>query len=204
MTRKAGSAVAAAALVALACGTGGAPNSVPAAGAAQAVPPEALETARLAAQGLTTDLKAELMAAMTSGGPTAAVRICADVAQDIAARHSIGGILVRRVSLRPRNPTDRPDAWETERLRDLERRHDAGALPAEVAEVVAAEGGRELRYLKPIVVGSACLACHGDPAAMPPELRTEIRERYPDDEATGYAAGDLRGAVSVTIPLGGA
>ncbi len=28
-----------------------------------------------------------------------------------------------------------------------------------------------------------------------------IDERYPEDQAKGYADGDLRGAVSVTVPL---
>jgi hypothetical protein len=31
------------------------------------------------------------------------------------------------------------------------------------------------------------------------EVAALIRERYPQDRATGYAEGDLRGAVSVSV-----
>ena len=34
-----------------------------------------------------------------------------------------------------------------------------------------------------------------------PEIKAEILRLYPDDEATGFKAGDLRGAFTVTQKL---
>jgi hypothetical protein len=44
------------------------------------------------------------------------------------------------------------------------------------------------------------LNCHGDPAQFSPELQQTLNERYPNDRAVGFEAGDFRGVVRVTIP----
>ena len=38
-------------------------------------------------------------------------------------------------------------------------------------------------------------------ATFSPELTAALAERYPADEGVGYREGDLRGAISVTVPL---
>lgn len=166
------------------------------------VPAEALEKAREAARALGGELMGRLLAELREGGPAEAVRVCSEVAQEMASAHSGPGLAVRRVSLRVRNPADRPDAWERAELERLAVVHGHGALPEEVAVVRREEGERRLRYLKPIVVREPCLACHGRREEIAPAVQRVLDERYPDDEATGYAAGDLRGAVSVTVALG--
>ena len=45
-----------------------------------------------------------------------------------------------------------------------------------------------------------CLACHG--SEVSPEVREAIAARYPGDRATGFAVGDLRGALWVEVPAG--
>ncbi len=42
-----------------------------------------------------------------------------------------------------------------------------------------------------------CLMCHG--SGLDPALKAEIERLYPDDQATGFKAGELRGAFTVTI-----
>lgn len=44
---------------------------------------------------------------------------------------------------------------------------------------------------------AACLACHGEKDSRP----EFIKEKYPDDRAYGFKKGDLRGVISVLIPL---
>ena len=39
-------------------------------------------------------------------------------------------------------------------------------------------------------------------AAMPQELRDALSKHYPQDQATGYRNGDLRGALWAEAPLG--
>jgi hypothetical protein len=44
-------------------------------------------------------------------------------------------------------------------------------------------------------VEAPCLSCHGPREAIVPAVVSSLEARYPDDRATGYAAGDLRGAL---------
>jgi len=44
-----------------------------------------------------------------------------------------------------------------------------------------------------------CLKCHGE--QLDPAVQARIKELYPDDKATGYKTGDLRGAVTIRQPL---
>ncbi len=67
--------------------------------------------------------------------------------------------------------------------------------------MVSEAGQAYLRYLKPITVAAMCLNCHGPRESLAPEIRRILDERYPDDRAIGYRAGDFRGAVSVRIAL---
>lgn len=168
-----------------------------------AIPEEALERARTAGKALGSDLMGQLMEELAKGGPAEALKVCSEVAQDVAASYSGDGLWIRRVSLKVRNPADRPDPWEEEQLERLETLNRDGKLPPEVAAVVREGGQPMLRWLKPIVVAEACLQCHGDPESFDPKVRRVLAERHPDDEATGYQVGDLRGAVSVKIVLEG-
>lgn len=154
-----------------------------------------LDRARRAADALSGDLLGRLMAELRNGGPVRAATVCSEVAPEIARRHSVDGLTVRRVSLRTRNPANEPDAWERDRLAELAGSWKPGGA---IEETVATVAGK-LRLLRPIRVGGTCLACHGDPAAIAPEVRDLLAQRYPEDRATGYREGDLRGAISVIV-----
>ncbi|MBK6511624.1 MAG: DUF3365 domain-containing protein [Haliea sp.] len=67
-------------------------------------------------------------------------------------------------------------------------------------ETVSSESG-EFRYMKAIPTGDVCTGCHGTQIAAP--LANALKERYPADRATGFVAGDLRGAFSVRIAADG-
>ncbi|WP_425609259.1 c-type heme family protein [Thalassobacterium sedimentorum] len=51
----------------------------------------------------------------------------------------------------------------------------------------------------PILLQTGCLACHGDPASIAPEVTQKIAQLYPADTATGFAVGELRGAFRVVF-----
>jgi hypothetical protein len=86
---------------------------------------------------------------------------------------------------------------------EFDRRLAAGEKPEtlEFFEVVSEPQGRFQRYMKALPTQPLCLACHGDPAAMPEAVRATLAAEYPHDRATGYAAGQVRGAVTVKRPL---
>ncbi|XOF34812.1 MAG: DUF3365 domain-containing protein [Candidatus Electrothrix sp. YB6] len=55
------------------------------------------------------------------------------------------------------------------------------------------------RYARPLLVRQECLKCHGDPKDAPPE----VLEKYGTEKAFGYKVGQVRGIISVTLPVTG-
>ncbi|MCL7750936.1 DUF3365 domain-containing protein [Guyparkeria hydrothermalis] len=151
-------------------------------------------------QAFGTTLKGELQAAMKEGGPMAAVQVCNERAPEIAADMSQeSGYTLRRTSLKPRAtpPTD----WERAVLEEFEARKANGTPVAEIAwhEVKEIDGEQQLRFMKAIPTEGVCLTCHGQD--VDPKLKAEIDRLYPDDQATGFAEGDIRGAFSISAAL---
>lgn len=159
------------------------------------------DPAREAAQTLGQSLKAELVAAMREGGPSAAIHVCNERAPEIASTVSgDAGMDVGRTALRVRNPDNAPDAWETAQLESFLELISAGATPAEIeaVDIVETVDGTRLRWMKPIMMDDVCVACHG--TEVDPGLLTEIQTLYPEDAATGFEPSQLRGAFTVTLP----
>jgi len=148
-------------------------------------------------QGFMSSLKKELMTAMSEGGPANAVSVCKTTAPDIAAEYSeTPGWEIRRITGQPRNPENAASEYETGMLSRLAA---AEAPPVLYEWKKHPEGDSTFYFFKTIRVADLCLTCHGDPATFPEELRQTLAEEYPDDQATGYAAGDFRGAFLVTV-----
>lgn len=189
-------AMVAAALI-TACGNeAGGPVPVPEAS------PADLAEARAAAGELGETLKGRLVAAMTEGGPVAAIDVCAEeapvIAADVSARR---GLDVGRTALRVRNAGNAPDDWETAQLEAFASALAAGTPPSrlQASDVVEIGGEPHLRWMAPIPMGDTCAACHG--AVISPEVRAAVDARYPGDAATGFLPGELRGAFTVTKAL---
>ncbi len=161
----------------------------------------AMEKGREAARVLNRTLRAKMSASMQEVGPSGTLAVCYYQAQALAGEVEANqGVRVRRTSLRLRNPRNAPDPYERDLLVRLGKLHQEGKLPPEVFEEQYAEGKRIYRYAKPLLVESLCLTCHGRGEEIPEEVRRELEIRYPDDGATGYRTGELRGIVSVVIP----
>lgn len=166
----------------------------------------AVDTAALAAEAevvagqLGNRLKGELMTAMQAGGPLAAIDTCHLQAQPLTAdTGTASGWQVGRTSLRLRNPANAPDRWEQSVLEDFAARVAAGESPAALnAQTLTrtADGGQEFRYMKAIATQEPCTVCHG--TAIAAEIQAKLRELYPDDRATGFSAGELRGAFTLS------
>jgi hypothetical protein len=103
--------------------------------------------------------------------------------------------------LRVRNPANAPDRWEQKILKRFEAEMAAGADPNELEfhEILTEDGRRVFRYMKAIPMGQLCSQCHGTKIYL--ETQVNIRELYPEDQATGFEVGDLRGAFTLLRPL---
>jgi hypothetical protein len=154
-------------------------------------------------QQFATTLKGELEGAIKSGGPTKAVGVCKEKAPAIAASLAEQtGWKVGRTSLKLRNAAlNSPDAWEQRVLKQFDERKAAGQpVPGMTyAEVVQGDSGNTYRYMQAIPTAEVCLACHG--SNIEPGLAESIDQAYPDDQARGYAVGDIRGAFTLSKPL---
>jgi hypothetical protein len=151
-------------------------------------PPELVPRAREAQRAL-APLKQGLMSTLQAAlaeGPIAAVDACRLAAPGIAEGAATEVYTVGRTSDRLRNPENAPAPWMVPLL---ERYREAPADPS-AGTVVALEGGR-IGYVEPIYVKPLCTTCHG--TSVDPALLEHIRERYPEDRATGYSVGDFRG-----------
>lgn len=171
--------------------------------AALAAPAMAADVQQLTAEGaaLIPPFQQQLLetvkAALQAGGPARAVESCQLLAPQIAAQHSRAPWQIGRTALKVRNPDNAPDAWERAVLERFAARAAAGEPVAGLqhAEVV----GGEFRMMKAIATGEPCLACHGQ--QIQPALAALIEQRYPQDQARGFALGELRGAFTLRRSL---
>ena len=77
-------------------------------------------------------------------------------------------------SLKPLRPQNAPDPWEKKALAAFESGKE------EVSEVVSLDGQPAMRLMRPFRIDPSCLSCH---------------------EQQGYKVGDIRGGISVSVPL---
>ena len=147
-------------------------------------------------------LKGKMQQAMKAGGPLNAIGVCNTDAPGIAADiSSKKGWDVGRTSLKVRNANNAPDAWETKVLNDFEKRKADGANPKKLEhyEVVTENGKKMFRYMKAIPTGEVCTKCHGQ--NIDPAVKAKLKELYPNDKATGFKVGDIRGAFTISQPM---
>ena len=78
-------------------------------------------------------------------------------------------------SLKPVNPMNKADGWETRQLSLFEEGKKEDAY-----EVVTDNRETRFRYMAPLLMEAACFKCH---------------------EKSGYKLGDVRGGISVDIPM---
>ena len=169
----------------------------------ETVPPMVSEIGREASAQLMEELKGELQQAMKRGGAMEAVTVCSTralaITGEVAARFG-PNVSLKRAALRYRNPANSPDELETEAIHYfVSLNEENGSYPQFLFQQIQDSEGERYRTYAPIIMGKACLGCHGDESAIKAELLAEIREHYPKGTATGYKEGDFRGVLRVEI-----
>lgn len=150
-------------------------------------------------QAFAGELKPALLSAIEEGGPVNAIEVCATRAPAIARSLSEeSGWQVRRISLKPRNTdTATPGDWAAPILQEFNERRADGEPASQLVHAEVVEG--EFRFLKAQPVEPLCLTCHGQ--SIDPAVKAKIAEHYPEDTATGYSLGEIRGAFYLTRPM---
>lgn len=159
-------------------------------GASKQVDPDEERATKLLAP-FKRDLKAALLDGMTQG-PAAAIDACRLEAPAIADRISVDGVVVGRASHRLRNPDNAAPDWVAPVLAEY-LDQDGGWEPRVVDTDAGSKG-----YVEPIAMQPLCTTCHGP--AIAPDIAERIAALYPEDRATGFEVGELRGVFWVALP----
>ena len=160
------------------------------------------DNAKQITQVFVETLKGELQSAMKAGGPVNALTVCNIKALPVTATvASEQGVQLSRVSLKNRNPKNVPNDWQKIVLTDFDTRAANGEDVKIMAysKIVTESGKREFRFMKALPTGGICLTCHG--GDLPVDVSAKLTELYPQDKATGYNIGQVRGAIVIVKEL---
>ena len=144
------------------------------------------------------ELSETLTRKMKSGGLIDAVEFCNTAAfpltQQMSDKH---GVLIKRTSLKTRNPLNNPSDNEISILKEFQANLDNGNS---LEPKIQLDQNGIPNYYAPILVEQKCLICHG---TLDQELSRAadsiIKSHYPKDLATGFKEGDLRGIWSISF-----
>ena len=120
-------------------------------------------------------------------------KVCGAVGKRVKDITEKTGLKIRHAAVKNRNPDNTATDAEAALIKKFEEERNLTGI----WEKVEAEGKNFKRYTRPIFVEEACLACHGAKDARP----EFIKAKYPDDKAFEFKTGDLRGIISVTVPI---
>lgn len=137
-------------------------------------------------------LSTALVHAIETGGVPHALDFCNVKALPITDSVSMAwNIKLARVSDKNRNPQNAANEQQ-QGIMEVMRKQIAASGSAH--DTVIALNDRELAYYAPIIIAAPCLQCHGTPGVdVKAENNQLIQKLYPNDKATGYALGELRG-----------
>jgi hypothetical protein len=153
------------------------------------------ESTKLLLQTLGKNMKKH----MKADGAIKALEFCSNEAYTLTEevnKKLPKGIKVKRISKKFRNPINEPQKDEQVVLETFEKLKSMNViLPKQLIQRV---DEHTYKYYKPLVINKqVCLKCHGN--SIDTNLKRAIEDRYPQDHATNYKMGDLRGAIVVTI-----
>ncbi|TWT49304.1 hypothetical protein Pla22_44980 [Rubripirellula amarantea] len=157
------------------------------------LPSEASKGKMLAAKdALFTRLSGRLMEAMGSQGPAAAIAVCQKEAPRIA--EAVGteqSLRIGRTGVRLRNADNVAPAWAENLVQ----------AKTQTPTFVMLDNGHAAALL-PIKLQGQCVMCHGPKEQIAPVVQDQLAKLYPNDRATGFKEGELRGWFWIELPGG--
>lgn len=139
------------------------------------------------------ELLKNVAGAIEKGGTEYAVEFCNTRA--ISLTDSIGDnfkMYIQRLSDKNRNPANA-----------IQTQADSLAwkkIKSEKTAFIEQDKNGTIYYYKPISVAMiSCIKCHGSKTDISESTRNMIAHKYPNDKATGYQMGDLRGMWKIKL-----
>ncbi len=107
--------------------------------------------------------------------------------------------IIKQTSDRYRNVNNKPNSKEIDAIKYFKKNPQKSEL-FELEKDKNKEEYKRLYYFYPLKITKDCLKCHGFKKDINPSLYKKLVEVY-GDRAFGYKLGDIRGVISVEIPL---
>ena len=88
-------------------------------------------------------------------------------------------------------------------LEAFDRSQAAGADASKLErwEIVTENGEPVRRYMRALPTQQLCVQCHGAADKLGPGVTERLAQLYPNDRGTGYAVGQIRGAMTLRQPV---
>ncbi|MDR9417658.1 DUF3365 domain-containing protein [Gracilimonas sp.] len=136
-------------------------------------------------------LASNLVVAIEENGVSEAIEFCNIQAIPLTDSMSVElEAHIKRVTDQPRNPNNLANESEMEYIQSAKTTLQNGQ---DVTPSVRQTNGTVTGYY-PIITNQLCMQCHGNEGSqINDETLTKIKELYPNDKATGYEVGQLRG-----------
>ncbi len=146
-------------------------------------------------------LSGKLGAAMQEGGVPYALEFCnveaMPLTDSLSQKHQVE---VRRASHKPRNPSNRADSLEMSSIQTFIAQIEKGEQPK---PVLYKHAGKTIFHAPIQIPNQLCLNCHGGEGTDIAQENLELIDKlYPEDEATGFEQGELRGIWAIKFPAG--
>lgn len=163
----------------------------------------AVEKASHAVHELHVMMKKNVKERIRKEGIESAVHFCSEESFERIEKldKSLGDeIHIKRVSLRNRNPNSYPKTDEKDILKAFDLLEESDVyMPKNIVQIK--EDNRYKVYFPSTMSSRNCKSCHGQFDKMNKEVRTFLKEKYPNDRAFDFTSGEVRGAVVIDITL---
>ena len=154
---------------------------------------EGVKYIKMLGKTLKTHLKTEMKADKTG---LKAITFCTTKADELTKEINSKlpkGVLVRRTALKTRAENNKPDILDMAVMESIIA--DMNKTNVDLGKPLMVETPSAYRVYKPLFIVPACMKCHGNEKTINPEVQKAISKNYPNDKATNFKLGDLRGVV---------
>lgn len=139
-----------------------------------------------------------LIEAISEGGTEHALSFCNVQAIPLTdSMSTIHNASLKRATDQTRNPENAANSKEMEQINHFKNLMAQGDKKNEIEPNIEVDG-ETVHFYYPIITNDMCLKCHGTKNKdISPETLNQIAELYPNDQATGYEANEVRGVWSI-------
>lgn len=150
------------------------------------------------ALGTSEHLGIQLTKSMNEGGVVKALPFCNTMAMPLTDEMSLKyNASIKRTSHKLRNEKNEPTQEEIRVLNQYKNLVETNKQPNPIIEL---DKSGNPHFYAPIVLQKKCLSCHGEIGKnLTVETDSIIKSYYPNDVATGFKEGGLRGIWSITF-----